>query len=132
MLLLVGAYRTSRAFGARVLLALMVLAASAPADARTTRNLRLGAPFEFLLEGNPSTGYKWVLNTSTSTGLDVVKVESLGYGTGDSKPGRVGARAPFKFRLTCLKAGFANLFFDYVGPTGQRSRESHETWVHCE
>lgn len=123
----------SRTSGALIGLAFLAMSlAGSLAEARTARDLRLGNSFEFQLEGNPSTGYKWVLNETTSSGLDLVQVESLGYGPSDGKPGMVGAPAPFKFRITCIKAGFADLFFDYIGPTGKRSRESHETWVRCE
>lgn len=133
MLKLTAASRAPRALVGRALLApIAVLAVSVPADARTAHDMRLGNAFEFQLEGNPSTGYKWVLNKTTSTGLESVEVEPLGYGPSEGKAGMVGTPAPFKFRITCIKTGSANLFFDYIGPTGKRSRESHETWVRCE
>ena len=121
------------ALGALRALALFaMLIDSAPAGADATRTERLGNSWEFELQGNPSTGYHWELNTTASSGLDVVKVELLGYASGSGKPGLVGAPAPFVFRFTCVKAGTAQLFFDYIGPTGKLSREQHEAWVRCE
>lgn len=116
------------------LLAMAALTGS-PSDA-AERKLRLGNAFDFNLEGNPSTGYVWILNTSASSGLDAVKVDSRGYqGATKRKRGNgvvVGAPAPFVFRITCIKVGFAHLVFDYITPVRKRSGTSHETWVHCE
>lgn len=107
--------------------------ANVTADARSTsRNLRLGNSWEFLLEGNPSTGYRWQLNQSQSSGLGLLKIELLGYMSAQSKPGMVGAPAPFAFRITCIKAGSAHLIFDYVPPTRKGSSEQHEAWVRCD
>jgi predicted secreted protein len=116
-----------------VILAAASWVASVPADAASTsRNLRLGNSWEFLLEGNPSTGYRWELNQSQSTGLDLVKIESLGYVSAKAKPGLVGAPAPFAFRITCIKAGSAHLMFGYVPPTRKSSSQQHEAWVRCD
>jgi len=131
--------RTRPALQALFAVALVAAMASvspmSPADAKTQRNLRLGNSWEFQFEGNPSTGYNWQLDAAASTGLDLIKLESLGY-AGDGKkkkrPGMVGAPAPFKFRITCIKPGFADLWFQYIGPTGKRSPERHEVWVRCD
>jgi predicted secreted protein len=102
-------------------------------DARSSRSVKVGKAFALELEGNPSTGYRWRLNESKSTGLDAVRVEPMGY---RSKPGGgkvvVGAPALFVFRITCVKAGSAQLFFDYVGPTGTLSDRMDEARVRCE
>jgi inhibitor of cysteine peptidase len=122
---------------ALIALGLIVAVASvflmSTADAKTQRTLRLGNSWEFQFEGNPSTGYTWQLDAAASTGLDLIELKSLGY-TGDRKkrPGMVGAPAPFKFRVTCIKPGYADLWFQYVGPTGKRSPERHEVWVRCD
>lgn len=125
--------KAARLLGATLTLSAMVftmLAMTAPSEAGAKRTLRLGNSMEFQLEGNPSTGYTWQLNQENSEGLDLVEVIALGYG--ESESDLVGAPAPYVFRITCIAAGFAHLVFDYIGPTGKRSRESHETWVHCE
>ncbi|MGE0737486.1 MAG: protease inhibitor I42 family protein [Alphaproteobacteria bacterium] len=110
-----------------------IVLGSSVVDARTERTVRVGNAFDFQLDGNPSTGYRWQLNKVTSSGLDIVRVESLGY---QSKPSAgkvvVGQPAPFVFRIACVKAGFAHLIFDYVPPSGQAANKSHETWVRCE
>jgi predicted secreted protein len=121
--------RLGAALAAFCLIAAMALT---PADARTERNLRLGNSWEFQFEGNPSTGYAWRLDAATSDGLDLIKLESLGYASGKKRPGMVGAPAPFRFRITCIKPGTADLWFKYVGPTGKRSRSRHEVWVRCD
>ncbi|HUS96987.1 MAG TPA: protease inhibitor I42 family protein [Hyphomicrobiaceae bacterium] len=120
-------------FGATLAaLCLIVAMACTPADAKTQRNLRLGNYWEFQFEGNPSTGYTWQLDAAASDGLDLIKLESLGYESGTKRSGMVGRPAPFKFRITCIKPGSADLWFKYVGPTGKRSSNRHEVWVRCE
>jgi len=102
-----------------------------PAHAKPENDLRIGSRWEFKLEGNPGTGYTWRLDAAASHGLDLIKLESLGYMSGKkTRPGMVGAPAPFVFRLTCLKPGDADLWFQYVGPTGKRSKR-YEVSVHC-
>jgi inhibitor of cysteine peptidase len=113
-------------------LCLIVAIACTPAEATTQRNLRLGNSWEFQFEGNPSTGYTWQLDAAASDGLDLIKLESLGYASGKKRPGMVGTPAPFKFRIRCIKPGSADLWFEYVGPTGKRSRNRHEVWVRCD
>jgi predicted secreted protein len=104
----------------------------AGAAADTAHTLRLGESWVFEFRGNPSTGYRWMLDKASSSGLDLVKLESLGYASVKSKPGLVGAPAPFRFRLTCIKAGTAQLRFDYLGPTGKNSGKRQEAAVRCE
>jgi inhibitor of cysteine peptidase len=116
-----------------VLCLVLLAVAGSPADAKTQRNLRIGNSWELQFEGNPSTGYTWQLDVAASNGLDLIKLESLGYASSRKKrPVVVGAPAPFLFRITCLKPGSADLWFDYVGPTGKRSSKKHEVWVRCE
>ncbi|MEJ2377246.1 MAG: protease inhibitor I42 family protein [Pseudolabrys sp.] len=99
--------------------------------ADSARNLALHHSRVFDLPGNPSTGYHWYLNRGRSTGTNVVKVDSLGYARGGHKPGLVGAPAPFRFRITCVKAGVAHLRFDYIGPTHKPSGKHHDLSVRC-
>jgi predicted secreted protein len=97
-----------------------------PADAASGKSLKVGSSSQLKFGGNPSTGYRWRLDRGASTGLGLVKVQSLGYGGGSGKRDGhvvVGAPAPFAFRVTCVKPGTANLRFVYVGPTGKRSKQ---------
>jgi predicted secreted protein len=108
-------------------------AASTPAGAASGKSLKVGSSSQLQFGGNPSTGYRWKLDRGASTGLGLVKVQSLGYGGGSGKRDGhvvVGAPAPFAFRVTCIKPGNANLRFTYVGPTGKRSKQETVT-VRC-
>lgn len=113
--------------------ALAVAACAGLASAADARSAKLGTPFELVLEGNPSTGYRWQLNEAGSSGLDSVRVQALGY---RSRPLRgriiVGAPAPFLFRITCVKRGAANLRFDYAAPARPRSGKTHEMRLRCQ
>jgi predicted secreted protein len=106
-------------------------ATAALPESAVAENKRIGNSYEFEMEGNPSTGYKWKLNAQASTGLDVVKVEALGYGKAKSR--KVGAPAIFIFRITCIGSGFARLQFDYVSPGSNRKvARSHTHDLRCE
>ena len=106
--------------------------AAAATDVSTAHKLRIGESQVFQFRGNPSTGYRWMLDRPSSSGLALVKLESLGYASAPHKPGLVGAPAPFRFRVTCLKAGAAHLNFDYVGPTGRNSDKQQDVSVRCQ
>lgn len=104
-----------------------VLAGEAAASSKG--QARPGNSYEFQFKGNPSTGYKWRYNSGKSENPGVVRVDDLGYGTATSR--MMGAPAPYFFRVTCLKAGQAELWFAYVGPTGVPGEE-HQHWARCE
>lgn len=89
----------------------------APIEVRAERVLHVGETWTFELEGNPSTGYQWRVNKAASSGLGLIRLDSVGY-TADrkTKPERVGVSAPFKFRVTGLKPGRARLVLDYSRP----------------
>lgn len=112
-----------------VALILMTLAiVYAPIEARAQRVLRVGESWAFELEGNPSTGYQWRLNKAASTGLALIRLESLGYtNSRKTKPGRVGAPAPFKFRITGLKPGRTRVVIDYLRPWEQKPPNTQRT-----
>jgi predicted secreted protein len=84
---------------------------------------------EVRLPGNPSTGYQWRLNAETSSGLERVDVESLGYGEPESD--LMGAPAPFVFRVVCVSAGAVMLRFDYVSPSGLTISKTAEHEMDC-
>lgn len=68
------------------------------------------------LDGNPSTGYTWVLQSGQEH-LSLITVQSLGYVKPASKPGTrpvLGAPQKFQVLVTALSAGQARLVFDYV------------------
>lgn len=110
-------------------IALTALGSTAGQSMAAQKAIRVGNSYEFELEGNPSTGYRWSFNGSKSSGLEAVKVDDLGYDNPASR--RLGAPAPYWFRLTCLKAGPAELVFDYVAPDRHTIGKSHVHWVRC-
>lgn len=109
--------------------AMVVMAA--PGAAHAQKILRIGETWNLQLEGNPSTGYAWRLDSGASDGLSRVKVKSLGYADAPKRrPVMVGVPAPFGFRIRCAQQGYARLAFVYVGPTGKRARR-HNVSVLC-
>lgn len=82
------------------------------------------------LPANPSTGYHWVLDESTSTGLDLVRVEDRGHGPPESN--MIGAPAPALFATACLAPGPVRLVFDYVSPDGLTVGETRAIDLTCD
>ena len=112
-----------------LLSAFIALAGASAGEAAATKTIRTGNSYDVQFMGNPSTGYIWTYNEPKSDNPGVMQVEPLGYGAPQSR--KLGAPAPYLFRLTCLKPGFAQLWFAYLGPTGQMGEE-HEHWARCE
>lgn len=103
--------------------------AATAAEAASRGNARAGNSYEFHFEGNPSTGYRWLYNEAKSDNPGIVRVDDLGYGKPASR--KLGAPAPYNFRVTCLKGGNAELWFAYRGPTGKIGEE-HTHWARCD
>ena len=118
-------------FAGAVLVALLVLSPlAADAQRSAARQVRIGNSYVIELQGNPSTGYRWRLNASSSENLGIVKVADLGYSS--ARRGLIGAPAQQRFRITVTGAGFAKLVFDYVQPWEGKPSRVHEHWVHGE
>jgi predicted secreted protein len=69
------------------------------------------------LDGNPSTGYSWVLQDEPRAYSQFVSVEVLGYSKPEPKPGErplLGAPKKFQVLVTGTAAGRAVLVFNYV------------------
>lgn len=103
-----------------IALVLMVLGGIGGAFAQATPvQLTIGESRALALEGNPSTGYGWVLEGAPGAGGGVVSVDVRGYVPhtvrADERP-RLGAPAPFQVLLTGLAPGRATLTFNYVKP----------------
>ncbi len=69
------------------------------------------------LDGNPSTGFRWVLDDAASQAPELVRVEDLGYVKRELAAGErpvLGAPSKYQFRVTGLEAGSVKLAFMYV------------------
>ena len=104
-------------FLAAVLLALI---ASVPAGAQESGaaiRLTVGAAKTITLQENPSTGFKWRINTAQSSNLAAVQIDDMGYapGPGDA-PGSPGVH---RWRIGAKAPGLAQLVFEYARPWEQ-------------
>lgn len=113
-------------------MAMAALATTHPSQAEETADTvqAVGETTEFHFDGKPSTGYGWFLDPDASTGLDIAQVEALGYGAPYTK--LLGADAPFRFRISCLKAGYADLLFNYRSPDGMTVAATRSRQARCE
>jgi inhibitor of cysteine peptidase len=106
--------------GAAAVIALTCLTFAwlAPAQAQTeTVRLRVGASTVVPLSENPSTGYRWRLDTAASRNLAIVTVADAGFAPPDTG-GRplVGAPGQRRFRITARSPGTAVAAFAYARP----------------
>jgi inhibitor of cysteine peptidase len=124
-----------QAAGAALTIAALLGAALVPAQtsAAETRSLPRGASYTLKLQGNPSTGYRWRLDAANSENAAILKIDDLGYGNSDPLTGdkpRVGAPAPYRFRITGVSEGTAKLVFEYVQPWVGKPGKIEEHTVH--
>ncbi|GBE43367.1 chagasin family peptidase inhibitor I42 [bacterium BMS3Bbin10] len=106
---------------------MLVLGPGAPAWAKKTRIIqtletRTGEIVFLKLPGNPSVGYKWRLNKDLSKGLDLVKVDEIGWFM--AQKGRsmfFQEQSMLNVAVRALSAGQADLAFDYYRRMGGRT-----------
>ena len=94
---------------------LMLIRHEARAQA-TPIQLTEGETTTLQLDGNPSTGYTWVLQDGRSASA-FVTVDLLGYAKPELKPGErpvLGAPQKFQVLVTGIEAGQTTLLFNYV------------------
>lgn len=112
----------------RWLLALAVLFAGSGAFAQQTPlQLTVGESRTLDFEGNPSTGYAWVLAPAEDGTHRIVAVDVRGYVPGATRTGerpRLGAPAPFQVLLTGVSRGRTTLTFHYVKAGTATARSS--------
>jgi inhibitor of cysteine peptidase len=114
-------FKTVRALGLLGLLAgIVLLAGVAPPradDTAETLRLAVGGEASFSLKENPSTGYRWHLDTKASRNLALIEISDAGYrqGGGDvvHQP-MVGVPGTRSFRIIAREAGTATAVFDYL------------------
>ena len=120
---------------AAILCALLALAGVTPARAQaqpqTTQTVSLspGASTTIVLRENPSTGFKWRLNTAQSTNLAIVRVIDRGYQAGQS--GLIGAPGSHRWEIKARAPGTASVVFTYARPWEHKPpAETHVVQVH--
>jgi inhibitor of cysteine peptidase len=116
-----------------VALAVATLAAATSVIAAGPKDLARGDGTVLELPGNPSTGYSWRLDAAKSENASIVTIEDLGYVKSDPPPGekrRMGAPAPYHFRITGVAEGTAKLVFEYVQPWVGKPGKTEELTLH--
>ena len=102
----------------------LLVAGLAPGFAANDETLQVmvGATATIELDGNPSTGYSWVLDPAGSENAELVSLADQGYAAAVPEPGKrpvLGAPKKQRFEVTGVAAGEAKLKFDYVRSTGE-------------
>lgn len=87
-----------------------------------TIQVKAGEAFEVVLEGSPTTGYKWEL---TRNGSDTDLVEFTGQAL-EANTSRVGGSAVQRFSFRAVKPGSTRLQFAYRRPWEAEPRSSRE------
>jgi inhibitor of cysteine peptidase len=105
------------AVAAAALLAALPATARADDSAETIR-LAVGGVATFALKENPSTGYRWHLDTAASRQLDLIEISDAGYvqggGTDVVRQPMVGVPGTRSFRIVARRPGTATAVFDYL------------------
>jgi predicted secreted protein len=90
-------------------------AAAAQERSETHRRAVVGAPFEIALVANPSTGYQWHVQKSSSADLQRIEIEDLGTSSPPSRGGRplLGAPVIHTWLVTPRRQGSVRLVLVY-------------------
>ena len=106
----------------------LLVAGLAPGFAANDETLQVmvGATTTIELDGNPSTGYSWVLDAAGSENAELVSLADQGYAAAAAaEPGKrpvLGAPKKQRFEVTGVAAGEAKLKFDYVRSTREAAK----------
>ncbi|MGA8612759.1 MAG: protease inhibitor I42 family protein [Xanthobacteraceae bacterium] len=107
-------------FAASVFCGLLALARLTPPGAQTqpqtnqTVSLSPGASTTIVLRENPSTGFKWRLDTALSTNLAIIRLIDRGYQAAQS--GLIGAPGSHRWEIKARAPGTASVVFAYARP----------------
>lgn len=115
-------------------IAAVVMASGLAAHAANDENpqVAVGATTTLELDGNPSTGYRWVLDVAASENTEIVTVEDAGFASAKAEPGKrpaLGAPAKQRFQVTGVSAGEAMLVFYYVRSGDETPSKTREFLV---
>lgn len=89
--------------------------------------VHVGATTTIELDGNPSTGYAWVLDAAESENAGLVTVEDAASAPTADEPGKrpvLGAPKKQRFNVTGVSAGTAKLKFNYVRLGGESAKST--------
>jgi inhibitor of cysteine peptidase len=116
---------------ALMLLTSVLVAASAAVSLDLSANnkstkVKLGSPIELRLEGNPTTGYSWKLDSIT--GKSIKLDGDVQYVAGDHPEGFVGAGGTFIARFKTLSPGKGIIRMIYVRPW-EKGKEPAQRYV---
>ena len=78
--------------------------------------MKVGGTKRFFLVSNRTTGFQWVINPETSSGMDHVTVAKTGYADTDSPDGVVGAPGRQWWVIRGTSPGKTELRLDYQRP----------------
>jgi inhibitor of cysteine peptidase len=110
-------FRPKLAIGALCILALIgVTLSHAQVQSQTTQtvSLRPGVSTTIALRENPSTGFRWRLDTARSTDLSIIRVIDRGYRAGQT--GLIGAPGAHRWEVRARAPGVASITFIYERP----------------
>lgn len=89
----------------------------------------VGATTTLELDGNPTTGYRWVLDADASENADLVRVKDAGYAAPAAERPVLGAPKKQKFEVTGVEPGEAMLVFRYIRSGDAEAAKSTEFLV---
>jgi inhibitor of cysteine peptidase len=103
-------------FVAAVLAALLPASVGAQPSSQTNQNVALspGTSTTIVLSENPSTGFKWNLDTGQSSNLAIVQV--IDGGSQPAQSGLIGAPGSHRWQIVARAAGTAKIVFAYARP----------------
>ncbi len=80
-----------------------------------SKQTTVGEPLVLHLEGKPKMGYGWRINAKKSRGLDLIKVDRMGWTFSNERPGSGSFTKPgtLRYAVHPQQAGSALIVFEY-------------------
>jgi len=97
--------------------------------AETKREANVGKAFDISLESNPSTGYRWQLQKSASSGLHRITIQDRGISASKDGAKRMGAPGMHAWRITPRRSGTVRLVLGYGRPWEKRPPTKTHTFL---
>jgi inhibitor of cysteine peptidase len=112
-----------------LVIGLLVVVATEGQAADQTLRLAIGQSATIELQENPSTGYRWVVDTKTSSNLSILHIDDRGFSRNAANSHLLGAPGVHRWSVKAESPGSASITFVYGRPWEASVARRHQVAV---